>query len=81
MPREDGNDPPLAAWHCQSAAQVAQTLEVDLRYNRNSIHDEPTSLTRLPAMDSASNKRNLASGSMGLTRLRELKGYPCGRFS
>ncbi|KAL5401513.1 hypothetical protein PMIN03_011440 [Paraphaeosphaeria minitans] len=27
--REDGNGPPLIAWHCQTAAQVAQTLDVD----------------------------------------------------
>jgi hypothetical protein len=35
----------------------------------------------LLAMDSLQMKRNLASRSMGLTRLKELKGYPCGRFS
>jgi hypothetical protein len=33
------------------------------------------------AMDSALPKRKPASGSMDLTRLRELRGYPCGRFS
>lgn len=79
--REDGNDRPLAAWHCQSAAQVAQTLEVDLRYDFHSSYHRSSSLTHLSAMGSASNKRNLAFGSMDLTRLRELKGYPCGRFS
>lgn len=29
--REDGSDPPLTAWHCQTAAQVAQLLDVDIR--------------------------------------------------
>ncbi|KAF2743218.1 hypothetical protein M011DRAFT_227744 [Sporormia fimetaria CBS 119925] len=32
-------------------------------------------------MASAPPKRNLASSNMALTRLKELKGYPCGRFS
>lgn len=31
--REDGSDPPLTAWHCQTAAQVAQLLDVDIRYD------------------------------------------------
>jgi hypothetical protein len=38
-------------------------------------------LLTIAAMASAMLKRNLASASMDLTRLRELKGYPCGRFS
>jgi hypothetical protein len=35
----------------------------------------------LAAMDSAMMKWNFACSSMDLTKLRELKGYPCGRFS
>lgn len=34
-----------------------------------------------PATASTQTKRNLAFANMGLTRLKELKGYPCGRFS
>lgn len=32
-------------------------------------------------MASTQMKLNVAYRSMGLTRLKELKGYPCGRFS
>lgn len=38
QPREDGNDPPLAAWHCQTAAQVAQALDVDPGYHPTITH-------------------------------------------
>jgi hypothetical protein len=79
--RKDGDDAPLTAWHCQTAAQVAKTLDVDIRYRLKFGDTTYSSLILLPAMVSASSKRNLAFSSMGLTRLRELKGFPCGRFS
>lgn len=47
----------------------------------SSVCSTITSLTFHIAMVSASSKRNLAFGSMALTKLKELKGYPCGRFS
>jgi hypothetical protein len=79
--RDDGDDAPLTAWHCQTAAQVAQTLDVDIRYRLTFVDTTYNPLILLLAMVSASSKRNLAFSSMGLTRLKELKGYPCGRFS
>jgi hypothetical protein len=60
------------------------------RYHRDSMSMSSKSCTEstlktlsltLPAMDSATRKQSLASSSMALTRLRELKGFPCGRFS
>jgi len=78
----DGNVPPLTAWHTLTAAQVAQALDADTRYVLTlTLTLEHATDWPCPAMGSTSSKLHLASASMGLTRLRELKGYPCLPFS
>ena len=78
----DGDPPPaLNAPHTLSFEEVAEQLHVDIRFDFPLSHlHSAISLTRLVAMDSAMLKQNLAFGSMDLTRLRELKGFPCGKF-
>jgi hypothetical protein len=75
-----GAPPTLDAPHTLSFKEVAEKLQVDVKYAHAVLHSCHKALT-FAAMDSAMTKWNVASNSMDLTRLRELKGYPCGKFS
>jgi hypothetical protein len=78
---EEGPPKSLTTAHTLTAEQVAQKLGVDVRYCAY-LHLRCGHVTdMITAMDSALRKPNLAFSSMDLTRLKELKGYPSGRFS
>jgi hypothetical protein len=80
---EEGVPKSLSSAHTLTAAQVAKELDVDIQYVplRLTVRSIALLADLSEVMASAPPKRNLAFGSMGLTRLKELKGYPCGRFS
>jgi hypothetical protein len=77
----DGDTPPtLYAPHTLTPEEVAEKLGVDIQYVSLLCSQVIVHLLTIIAMDSLTLKRNLASSSMALTRLRELKGFPCGKF-
>jgi hypothetical protein len=76
----DGNPPPaLYAPHTLTREEVAEKLGVDIQYVSwlalLFVH-----LLIIIAMDSLTLKQNHAFSSMALTTLREVKGFPCGKF-
>jgi len=66
--------------HTLTGSQVAQVLGVDPRYVPTQLVFFFPSANSATEMGSVTLKRSLAFSKMDLTRLRELKGYPCGKF-
>ena len=66
--------------HTFTDSQVAQALGVDPRYIPTQLvfYFPPANFAK--EMGSVMLKRSLAFSKMDLTRLKELKGYPCGEF-